>query len=69
MVNMKKYEYRYIEFEGTCIDSENTLEGLNRLGQEGWQITSSIRNTSSNDKFGAMFIRELAEIRANTGPK
>ena len=57
---MKKYEYRYIELEGTCIDSENTLKELNKLGYEGWQLVSQLREGSRYkvSTLCGMFMRE-----------
>ena len=47
--NIIKFEYKYIRFEGgSCIDSENTIDALNELGNQGWELVAHLKGTSDS---------------------
>jgi len=35
---MKQFEYDWKQFKGTCINDSRTIESLNELGKEGWEL-------------------------------
>jgi hypothetical protein len=54
---MKKYEYKYIRFEGGRINSKETIDSLDRLGEMGWQLVIG-RLWLTGTGFKALFMRE-----------
>jgi hypothetical protein len=55
-----KFEYKRFSFRGGfSIDSEKTIQQLNRLGERGWQLVGGLREISFQDTwFCGLFMRE-----------
>ena len=58
---MKKFEYKVINYDGTCWDSKNTIKSLNDLGKEGWELIFYHESSSFSYAFVGLFKREIVK--------
>ena len=64
---MPKIEYRQIQFEGGFgIGDKETIDGLNKIGQEGWVLIQPLPRTSESGygcRWNGIFSREMEDCK------
>ena len=61
---MKKWEYKHVVVPDS--DYDNTLEPLNKAGEEGWEFTGRVEDTGFSNNY---LMKREVNVRGSDAPK